>query len=748
MKYGEEEIVKITKTLSDELDTPLVIPTNKLDADQYYADDLDGVTESVFGSGNLAFGIMQASLADEAMNNDMGNFNGDTIYNSDISIDNGNFSSGLSDESISLGANSSSALADLSTDTDRIETGLNDTGSVSGENSDGNFASSTVGSLGVSQLSSDAGNFAPSGSGLSLNDGLNGFNGDNGSDGMDGKSPDTPDYPDEKDCKDTGDGCKDININIGDTIINLGDVNIDIINTLEILDGLIIDLGDTIEVLNSSISNVINILGDVLVNIENIDLSSVSYLVENVTNNLNQTLHFTLNEIFNTTENITDILNNIKEGLDLEGLDINLDLNVLDSIYTSLNIPLSNVLASDLNADIDLRNIYDSAETIVGLTGIDLLSDVLGKLGAKVDVLQSAIDQATDIISNVDLTNPGDTVENLQEALAGLQGTTEIIVENIDTSIGGILDTLGGDNEDDGQEGFVSQTLDPVINDIGNVIDDITQGATTELTENLDNGVDKITDVTDDLTAAITDPILGANNNNQDGTDSDVTIDLGLNIVDTEIINEEIEIALDPVEDLIGDIDLDISPDLDLFGNTDEIDNNSGDEDITIDTNIDLVDDAIAELDAEIPLDPLEELTGDVDIDTGAATDLLSNLAAPVVNNEEGGTGEDTLLADLGDVLEDTVENLLGSDDDEITDAINLLNNIETDECGSNGVEDGIASWTENTIGQEGLFDDVIGGIGGEIDVLPDVSGTVSEGLGVLDVEPEIDVASLGGLFG
>lgn len=44
----ENEITQI-----DDLDVPLVVPTHKLDADQYSADDIDGVTEGLFGSGNM-----------------------------------------------------------------------------------------------------------------------------------------------------------------------------------------------------------------------------------------------------------------------------------------------------------------------------------------------------------------------------------------------------------------------------------------------------------------------------------------------------------------------------------------------------------------------------------------------------------------------------------------------------------------------------------------------------------------------
>ena len=46
----------------DTYDAPLFVPPGKLDADQYMADDLDGVTESLFGSGNMSYAILQQDL--------------------------------------------------------------------------------------------------------------------------------------------------------------------------------------------------------------------------------------------------------------------------------------------------------------------------------------------------------------------------------------------------------------------------------------------------------------------------------------------------------------------------------------------------------------------------------------------------------------------------------------------------------------------------------------------------------------
>jgi len=48
----------------DLFSTPLEVVNKKLDADQYTAEDLDGVTESLFGSGNLNFLSLQGAQSD------------------------------------------------------------------------------------------------------------------------------------------------------------------------------------------------------------------------------------------------------------------------------------------------------------------------------------------------------------------------------------------------------------------------------------------------------------------------------------------------------------------------------------------------------------------------------------------------------------------------------------------------------------------------------------------------------------
>lgn len=789
MAKSNQDANNITQTQLDNLETPIIIPTGKLDADQYSADDLDGVTESLFGSGNMAYGILQAGQTNEILQN-----SSLALNTEQTSTDNGNLSQAVNPnasppEINNKGINDHNPKSNNGggTNTDRsIETSGN-FGSPVTNATDNSYATSTVGSLGASQLSSDAGSFSSNGSNLNLESGLNGNDGTSGQDGTTPKIPEVKNGQDGTNGTNGSDGTgggKEVNFNFGDTIINFGDIDIDLGDTIEILDGLFIDLGDTITTVSIEITNIIQTLGDIITNIDILDLDNVTHLVTNITNNLTDIVNDTVTEIASITNNVTNILQDILDGKD-GALNLTLDLDVLNTVLTDINIPLNNILDTDVNLDVSLDPAVNLVNGIADLTGLDILNDTLGELGGTVEALQSTIDQVTDIVTDLDLNDPGASVEQLIGTLENLDQTTSGIITQLDDAVGGILeniglgdgplaelplsqvdgledgveaitgnlesltdgilDVFGNDNGDD-NEGLISQTFDPVINNTGDIVDALTGGATNDLTDTLDNVADGLTDIADDLTGGLIGNILGQNNNNQDGNgDSDIGIDLGIEPLD---INEGLEVALDPVEDLLGDIDIGINLNTDLFDtNNSETDNYAGDTDITIETGIDLVDNTVLQEGLDIPLDPVEQITGDIDLNTDVAVDLLNNLADPLANDAEGGSGEDTLLSGIGDTLGETVESIL-NDDLDIGDALNLLdnNNLFDQNLVDSGSDE--TSWTESTVGESGLFDDLIDGLGGADDILPDPAGTIAEGLGALDIDPEINIGSLGGLFG
>ena len=52
---------------SDGLSSLPLLHSNKLDADQYAVEDSHGVTESLFGSGNLSYASLQSAQTDAAL---------------------------------------------------------------------------------------------------------------------------------------------------------------------------------------------------------------------------------------------------------------------------------------------------------------------------------------------------------------------------------------------------------------------------------------------------------------------------------------------------------------------------------------------------------------------------------------------------------------------------------------------------------------------------------------------------------
>jgi hypothetical protein len=729
-----------TNAQNGDLDTVIqVIMQSRLDADQYIAIDLDGATESLAGSGNLSYAALQASQTNEAIQGLANSAAGsDMDIGTWLSTQTSSFNN--INPLLDGGDNLLNGRAGRAPDFRNFDHGsIVDTSSGSQEAlSGGGFTASTIGSVAASQLSSDLGNFVTSVSGLSLGSGLDGLNGDsgtnasvkeatNGTNGMNGANGTNGANGNDG----NGDGGDTNIINIGDTLIDI-DI-LDLGDAGDIINNVLINLNTTVTNITDFLTEIINVLGDVITNITDnltniIDLDFLTEIVTNITDNLTNIVNNTITEITNITNSLTTIINNLLGGGNgFDGLHLTLDLNVLDTLIAGVDIPLYDILATDLDLDINLTPTLDLLGNVGDLTGIDLINTALDQLSGTTTELQNTIDGLTDIVTNLDLKDIAGSLEDVQAALGNLDELVEVVLGDLTGLVTGGLETLGlgntpldsivdeitenvldpvlaglgdvlegnlpdaleggledivdntlGGIEDlvdnlgleglglgEGNEnGLISQTLDPVIGDVGNVLDDLTGGASGELTETLEDTVDQVTDTLDVLTGGLTGGLLGLNNNNQNGADDDLIVDLGLGAPGEELINETIDVALDPVEDLIGDIDIGAALGLDLLGQDSEnINNNNGDTDITLHTGIDIVDNTLlAEAISDIPLDPVESILGDVDLDIGASINLLGDLADPFVNTGEGGSGEDTLLANLGETLEDITSGILNGD--------------------------------------------------------------------------------------
>ncbi len=822
----------------DNVDSPIVIPTNKLDADEYSADDLDGVTESVFGSGNLSYASLQASQTDSAMFNNggdtiggdfdlsgLGNANlGSARGNTATDLDNGFGTSGFGDD-------------DTYTDIDRPNETIFD-GSNGHDGGSGNFASATVGSLSASQLANDKGSFSDFRSNADSNQGFDGRSGIDGTSGTSGADGNNGNGNDGRDGQDgTGGGGDTINIDI--TKEGGLDIDVDLGDVFETIDNVFIELGDAITNITNTVNNVTEILGDIINNLTDIDITDIINQIIDIKGDIIETVINVLNEIG----------------------DLNLEINLLDTIVTELDIPLSNLQDLDLNVDVNLEPTITLVNDLADYTGLEILSDALADLDGTVQVLQGVIDDITGIIS---ADSPEEAIALLNETINDLGQTTGDLVDSVNDAVGGVLDTLGLDGSvlQDGLADEVSNVLEATVDDVvdiltagsaegaveeivdavdglgdsaeflldgtaattddvldmvgidGNIVeetvDDIIdivaagsiEGAieeTVDAVENLGETVEDLldpqtiddvlsdtSDTIDSVLAGVGENLLGGDNDS--GNDSDLVAALDVDpIVDAvNNITDDIDVVLDPVEDLVGDVDLELDGGIDLLGDS-ETSNDAGDTDLNLGANLDILDTDIVDVDlGEVNLDPLEAVVGDIDLDLGLATDLLNNAADPDLNEGLGGSGDDTLLSDLGDFVEDAGEALVGGvlegvedallddfdphigdvlaidggdetagdgglptlddTDLDISDVLSILDGDNATVSDLGDIDD--TSWTETTLDAGGLFDDVIGGLSGEGDVLPDPTGTMAEGLGALDITPDLDAGSLGGLFG
>ncbi len=255
-----------------------------------------------------------------------------------------------------------------------------------------------------------------------------------------------------------------------------------------------------------------------------------------------------------------------------------------------------------------------------------------------------------------------------------------------------------------------------------------------------------------------------------------------------------------PVENIAGDIDIGahggISPlDHSATGNA------TGDSDLSLTMGIQAVDHGVLSGTAEVSLDPVEQVTGDIDLPVAISVNALGHQAAPIVNDGAGGTGGHDLLTQIGDIAHNTagsvlgtvgtgsadhhsggsqggdsdltidlhtvapgietpvhaevsldpVEHVTGDIDIHIDGAISLLHGSTG--SGTSGIVSGtagsdaaIGGWTSaiHTDGG-GMYGDIASHMGGAADVLPDPVGTVDHGLHILHNEPLLSGGSMAG---
>lgn len=685
-------------------------PVSKLDADQYSAEDIDGITEGLFGSGNLNYLMMQGSQTDEAAMLNRA-FDG-TFASGDASA----FSLGMAAPPSALtstghGINAGSMDLFKGTDTDRS---MPDTPPPAIDNgSDGFFANTTLGSLGASSLVANGFERVIGGSPTAGGDGQSGLNGDSGTPGTPGTSGTNgvngASGSNGTDGVDGGGGGiiniinNDIDFNFGD--INLGDIIIDIDIIHNILnelvgDGLTLDLN----VILSDISELLLSINDITILNEIIDLNPVLDVVGDIfdladliTGELGVHIGLLGGDAYLEPGDYDLLLGGTLNlaGIEIPLLDLDIPLDPLEAVLGDIDIDIGAALGgitgllngsgedTDLALDLaglgipvaPLNIVFDPVEDLVG----DL--DIAGALGLDLLHLQgNNIDNAT---GDTDL-NLGLGIDLLDNTLLG--NGLDVPLDAVETLVGDIdLDlTVAGDLLGAAADGLIDTAL----------------GGTGE--DTLLSGVG-------DLAGGLVGNLLPGMNGD-DTSDGDVDLGGALNLFGDDAATTTLDGILDPVEGLTaGDIDLGMTPNIELFGS--QIDNAEGDTDIDIDLDIGVLGIDLPPVDLEIPLDPVEAIIGDIDFGMDSAIHLL-----------EPGFIDDT----LGGLVD-----------------------------GAGQAVDDLLAWPENILPDAGdiLSGGLLGGGDGSADILPDPLGSVAEGLGLLPFAQDHGGSSGGlglgsGLFG
>uniref|UniRef100_UPI0018E5967E hypothetical protein n=1 Tax=Oceanicella sp. SM1341 TaxID=1548889 RepID=UPI0018E5967E len=212
--------------------------------------------------------------------------------------------------------------------------------------------------------------------------------------------------------------------------------------------------------------------------------------------------------------------------------------------------------------------------------------------------------------------------------------------------------------------------------------------------------------------------------------------------IDLALGDLDVEVGLDPVEELVGDIDVvaDLGDPLSLLP-----EGEPGDPDIDL---------ALGDLEVEVGLDPVEELVGDIDV--------VADLGDPLSLLPEGEPGDPDIDLALGDldveVGLDPVEELVGDIDlvaDLSGDGLEAVIEADTIFALLDGSGDGGVSGADESLltGLDGsqLADSeplLTGAVTDTTSTLSEPVGNIASGLGSL-VQPSTTLSkfSFGGLF-
>ncbi len=582
-------------------------------------------------------------------------------------------------------------------------------------------------------------------------DGNDGGNGGNGTDGHDGHNPHTGPGPGTEDPGTTDpEGDTDLH---GEVHTHVADITLDVLlDPVEHLVGDIdIDTGTTLDlspILQGHLPDIgVNAGALLLGTALGVDTHPITSPLTNSVNHVLDTLDPVINPVLDILPpGVTDVLDGFNQHGDTD-LAIGIGGTILDLPLVSGGIdipldPLETILGDidiDITPDLNLLNgggLSDLGLNVVfnGQALVDLdvpgilhsdapLGDILGIVpdpttGTVIDPILESIDPVTSLAD--DLAQPVDHI--LAPALDPLGNIIDQINDvgpNAPDIFNGLIDDL--DNAT-GLEDSLSGTLDP----LADILDSLQSGG-TDLTTALSAPVEALAGVTEPLVNGLGDVSSTASG----------IVEQGLDVLahsqpwDPGIIDGAALLG-----QLLGQIE-----------NTVEFTSPPGDTDLTVHTGIDIADMLVNETGIAVTLDPVEAIIGDIDIDAGLDVHAL------VGNTPGAAEAGATVLVDpMEGLLGELSNSLMGNGIlQDITGSSHTLPGVSA--SAGAAVELASVSWPEASIaGTAHDIVSGIGGAlhdTAAMPALPDPVGHIAEGLGsVVDHSHAAVHHALGGLFG
>lgn len=750
--------------------TDAPVQTHKLDADLYMAGDLDGITESLFGSGNLNYLLLQARQTDAAGSGN--GFDGmdaalaDPYAPSWLLAAAKNIAAGLQPAGMEGALFGTNAADGLNSGPVSAFAGNDAARALSVDGIDGNILANIArlmdappeGSIvndSDDNTDDDDGDNGGGDNGGGDNGGGDNGGGDNGG-GDNGGNNGGNNGGDIDILGDNNIGLPVIDINLDPLENIVGDIDLGIGIGFDPDDGLTIDL-DTVLLDIPVLEGVINIdipllnpvIGEVLTIADPV-VDIVTGIAQPLLDGISTTVESIIGSLLGAPPPMNgDYDLQVHTDLGIPNLDVNLD--VLENMIGDIDIALGldavggdgiGITLDGLVADLPVINLDTQINVPVIMPVVNgalaPVSDILSNLTAPetlAGVFDNPAEAAEDIIGSV--------VGSLQDIVAG---TTEGIVSSLEDTLGSI-----------GQSDHSADDSDLAVqNDIGLPQIDINLDAVENITGDIDLGL-SLNSSDNGLTVGLDTTIAGVN------LLDDVSV-----AVDIPLVSPVVTEVLEAASPVLGGVTSAVQPVLDdVSGIVENLTDNlltppppdgADDTDIAVHNNIGLPQ-------IDINLDTVENITGDIDLglqqgDDGLTIGLDTTLAGIQLLDDVNVTVDIPLVTPVAGEVIDIAQSLLGeaaSDEGTAQGAMALLDgtvqgveDVLSILLGSGPQGGGDAAWPQldagALLGSEGLGG-LMGGITDGALHLPEPVGNIVEGLGLLPSGSDHGGGLLSGLF-